>query len=469
LPAPWQADATEIARAIAARELSPGEVLESVLERIAAVDPTLGAFITVDADGARRAAQGAERQLAAGAPVGPLHGVPVAVKDLEDTAGLRTTYGTRAFGDRVPRRDSVVVERLRAAGAVIVGKTNTSAFGLLGETRNRLLDTRNPWDPTRTTGGSSGGSAAAVAAGMVPLATGTDSAGSITCPAGMCGVFGIKPTHGRVPMWPDAGDSLIFVAGGPLSRTVEDAALLLGVLSGHDSRDPVALREPPQDYRSSLAASLDRPRIACSPDLGRLAVDDEVRAATLAAARVFEGLGCSVVEEAPPVADWMPAYAPLYLSDVQAGLKDFLADHPDEFLPETQQEMAGSEHITGADVARGWNGLWRHRAGMADFFDRYDLLLTPATAVAAFPLGEPPARIGGADVPPGWLSFMPFAVPWNMTGQPTGSMPVGRTRDGLPIGLMMIARHGDEALILRAAAAFEQAQPWTAGLPVDCA
>jgi Asp-tRNA(Asn)/Glu-tRNA(Gln) amidotransferase A subunit family amidase len=276
----------------------------------------------------------------------------------------------------------------------------------------------------------------------------------------MCGVFGIKPTHGRVPIWPDAGDSLTFAAGGPLARTVEDAALALGVLSGHDPRDPIALREPPQDYRSELAAPLGRPRIAVSPDLGRLAVDEEVRAATLAAARVFEGLGCPVEEEAPPVPDWMPAYAPLYLSDAWAGLGDFLAEHPDEFLPETQEELAGAEDITGAEVARAWNGLLRHRAGMADFFERYDLLLTPATAVAAFPLGEPPSRIGGVEVSPGWLSFMPFAVPWNMTGQPTGSLPCARSRDGLPIGLMLIARHGEESLILRASAAFSEARPW---------
>ncbi|HEX6229300.1 MAG TPA: amidase [Solirubrobacterales bacterium] len=459
---------TRLSAMIEAKEASPVEVLEAHLKRVAELDPTLNAFLTVDRDGAREAARAAEKAVIDDRRLGPLHGVPVGVKDLEDTAGLRTTYGSSAYDDNVPAADSILVERLRASGAVIVGKTNTPAFGLLGETRNKLGDdARNPWDTTRTTGGSSGGSAAAVATGMVAFGTGTDSAGSITCPASMCGVFGIKPSHGRVPMHPDAGDSLTFNDGGPLTRNVEDAALILSVLAGPDSRDPVSLREDPPDFGSALTEEPTGLRIAYSPDLGHFAVDPEVREVTRAAAEVFAQLGDEVEEVTPEVANPWESYSPIYLADARAGLEEFLAAHEDDLFPETIEELAGSERITGAEVARAWHELHVFRRVMADFFDTYDLLLTPATAVTAFPVGEPPEEIGSERVKRGWMGFMPFSIPWNMTGQPTASVPCGTDSEGIPVGLMMIARLGAESTLLRAAHSFERARPWS--LPIDAA
>lgn len=454
--------ATELAAAYRRRELSPVEVTKAALAAAERLDGTLRAYLALDPDGALAAARRAEDALLAGsADLGPLHGVPVSVKDLEPTRGLVSTYGAAAYAGNVPAEDSVLVERLRAAGAVIVGKTNTPAFGLLGEVRNRLgEDARNPWDPTRTTGGSSGGSAAAVAAGITPLATGTDSAGSINCPAGMCGVVGVKPTHGRVPMAPDGGDSLLFNDGGPLAGTVADAALLLAALAGHDRRDPVSLREPAPDVVAAAAGALPPVRVAWSPDAGHYAVDPEVAAVAEAAARRFTDLGREPVAATPAVPDPWESYTPLYVTDVRLGLADFLRDHPEELFAETVDELAAVPPLSAEEHARAYHGLLRFRAAMADFFEAYDLLLTPSTAVAAFPCGQPPATIGGRAVRPGWGSFMPFQIMWNMTGQPAASVPAGFTADGLPVGLMIIGRHGREDLVLAAAAAYEAAAPW---------
>jgi len=458
--------AARLAELIARREVSPVEVADAYLARIAARDGVLHAYLTVDEGQVRAAAAAAERALAARRPVGPLHGVPVAVKDLEDTRGLRTTYGALPYREHVPSSDSALVERLRAAGAIVLGKTNTSPFGLLGETKNHLgPDCRNPWDVTRTTGGSSGGSAAAVATDLAPLATGTDSGGSITCPAAMCGVFGIKPNHGRVPLWPSPSDSLAFNHGGPLARSVEDAALLLTVLSGHDARDPVSLRADPPDMLDAVRTGLDGARIAFSPDLGHFAVDPEVLAVAEDAACAFAEAGLAPEPATPVVSDPWGIYTPLFLADVQAGLGEYVRAHRDDLFPETVAEIEGSDRITGAEVATALGRLQRFRADMAEFFTRYDLLLTPATAVPAFPVGRPPREIGGRAVEPGWKTFMPFQVAWNMTGRPVASVSCGFTSGGLPVGLLIAGPLFREDLVLAAAATFERLRPWIQTLP----
>jgi Asp-tRNA(Asn)/Glu-tRNA(Gln) amidotransferase A subunit family amidase len=459
--------ATELLAAYRAGELSPVEVVRSALEAAERLNGTLNAYLAIDHDGALDAARRAERELTERPDdLGALHGVPVSVKDLEMTRGLVSTSGAAAYASYLPDEDSILVQRLRAAGAVIVGKTNTPLFGLLGEVRNRLGDDgRNPWDPTRTTGGSSGGSAAAVAAGITPLATGTDSAGSINCPAGMCGVVGVKPSHGRVPMIPNAGDALLFNDGGPLARTVADAALMLAALAGHDPRDPVSLRTAPPDFRAAVDGKLPPVRVAFSPDAGHHAVDPEVAAVAGAAARRFADLGCEPVAETPPVPDPWPIYTPLYLSDARVGLADFVRDHPEEFFPETVDELAAVPPLSAEDYVRAYHELLRFRSTMADFFDRYPLLLTPTTAVAAFPCGQPPATIGGRAVRPGWMSYMPFQIMWNMTGQPAASVPAGFTADGLPVGLLIVGPLGREDLVLAAASAYEAAAPWIGNRP----
>jgi Asp-tRNA(Asn)/Glu-tRNA(Gln) amidotransferase A subunit family amidase len=460
LPASAEADrwsAAALARLIARRELSAADALEWALERIERLElePGLKAFLTIAEEGARAAAIAADRAVAAGEPLGPLHGVPVGVKDLEWTAGIRTTYGSPAFRDFVPSEDSIVVERLRAAGAIVVGKTNTSEFGLLGETRNPLIgETRNPWDPLRTVGGSSGGSAAAVAAGMVPVAVGSDTGGSITCPAAMCGVFGIKPTRGLVPTWPDPGDSRILLDSGPITRTVPDAQLMLDVLGGSDPRDPTSYVQA--DGGDAPASPL---RIAWSPDWDRLAVDPEVRNAAAAAVTVFERLGHHVEAARPAVGDPFEIMLPIVAADTCALLERAELELSDLSVDAALEvELLGAPTIT--ELVRALNALTRFRRTVDAFFERFDVMVTPATAVAAFPLAQAPSSIDGQAVDPRWTTFMPFQAPWNLAGQPTATLPCGQTGDGLPIGLLVSGPRGRDRMLLRVCAEFEQASPW---------
>ncbi len=438
---------------------------EAVTATLAAIErrADLGTFVTLDPEGALAAADAADRRLAVG-ETAPLLGVPIGVKDLHETAGLRTTYGALAFRDNVPDEDCILVARLRAAGAVIVGKTNTPALGLLGETKNRLgPDTRNPADPSLTSGGSSGGSASAVGAGLVPGATGTDSAGSITAPSSMCGVFGIKPTLGRIPTWPIPDDSMLFLTHGPIAATVADAAALLEVMAGHDARDPMARRDPLPDLAAAIAgadgtAPLKGLRVAWSATLDWFPVDDEVRAITEAAVRTVATLGAEVDEAAPQVEHPMELYFPIFGVDTRRSALPVL--EPDDLYPESLEETSRYPQLTAEEHVGLMARLWRFRSGLDDFFAHYDVLITPVTATPAFPLGQPPSRIGGVDVEPGWMSFMPFSSPWNLGTQPTASMPGGVTAAGRPVGVMVVAAPGREDLVIRVAAAFEHAQPW---------
>jgi Asp-tRNA(Asn)/Glu-tRNA(Gln) amidotransferase A subunit family amidase len=357
----------------------------------------------------------------------------------------------------VPADDCIAVARLRAAGAVVVGKTHTPAFGLLGETRSRLApDARNPHDPGCTTGGSSGGSAAAVAAGVVPAATGTDSAGSITAPAAMCGVVGLKPTLGRIPTWPVPDDSLQFLTHGPLAASVADAALLVEVMAGHDPRDPVALRTPLPDLRAPLArAADDRPlaglRIAWSADLGHLPVDGAIADACREAALRLADRGADVIEAAPAIEHPADVYLPVLAADTRRAVLPQV--DPEELFPETHAELAAWPPQTAEEYVGARARMDRLRAALDGFFTEVDVLVTPATATTAFPCGEPPTVIGGRRVEPGWPTFMPFSMPWNMGGQPTLSVPVGHDADGLPVGAMVIADRGREDLLVAAALA----------------
>ena len=270
------APACRLGEMIASRDVSPVELVDLFLGRIERINPKLSAYLTVTDEYARAEAKNAERAVSRGESLGSLHGVPIAIKDLEYTKGIRTTMGSLVHKDFVPEEDSIEVERLRAAGAIILGKTNASEFGMLGETKNRLGDhCRNPWKTGRTTGVSSGGSAAAIASGLAPLSTGSDSAGSITSPAGFCGVYGIKPTLGRIPRWP-LGGPYLFVHHGPLTWTVKDAALMLQVIAGHDRRDPMAIRGGPPNYSAALEEPLGEMKVAWSPDQGFAEVDTDV-------------------------------------------------------------------------------------------------------------------------------------------------------------------------------------------------
>jgi aspartyl-tRNA(Asn)/glutamyl-tRNA(Gln) amidotransferase subunit A len=456
--------AVEIARLIRERAVSPVEVMEQTLARIEHANGHLHAFLTVCAERARREAREAERALKDGRPLGPLHGVPFSVKDLECTAGTRTTFGSPMYADHVPDEDSIGVARLRAAGAILVGKTNTPEFGLLGETRNLLGDdARNPWDLTRTTAGSSGGAAASAAAGLAALNVGSDGAGSIAAPSGMCGAVGVKPSTGRIPAWPIPPTSRLFVASGPITRTVDDAQLMLAVMSGHDPRDPISLRSslPALDY-GPYDTSL---RVAWTPDLGHFPVDAEVRdACERTAGRLIE-LGWTVDADRPDIDNPWHAYLPLFWAETWMELGPALREDPGRFHPEVVPEITPGENVTAGDFIGALNELTYFRRAVDDFFGRYDLLALPATATAAFPVGEQPTTIGATAVEPSWLNFMPFPVAWNMGGNPTATVPAGFTTDGLPVGLMFVARAGREDLVLSAARAVELIQPWAQTAP----
>jgi Asp-tRNA(Asn)/Glu-tRNA(Gln) amidotransferase A subunit family amidase len=460
--------ATALAAAIRKRKVSPVEVVDAVLDRIARVNPALNAYVTLTDEAARREAKAAERALMRrSARLGALHGVPFSVKDLITTAGVRTTFGSPLFRDNVPAEDAPAVARMKAAGAIMLGKTNTPTLGWIGTTDNLLFGvTHNPWDLASTPGGSSGGAGAAVAAGLGPLALGTDGGGSIRKPAAFCGLFGHKASYGRVPIHPHGGAwSLSHV--GPMTRTVEDAALMLQVCAGPDERDQYSLPPSGVDFQRALRGGLKGLRVAYSERMGYApAVDAEVRNACAQAARVFRRLGCRVETVEPAWPSPWECWRVTFLGGIAARLAPYLREHRDEIdpglLPAIEDFLkAGPTVYTQAWFDRlAW---WQHARA---FFERYDLLLTPTAATPAFPLGVLwPTEIDGQAV--GREAGSAFTFPFNMTGQPAASVPCGFTRSGLPIGLQIVGRRFDDATVLRASAAFERAQPWITRRPPE--
>src|SRR5215471_11497159 len=396
--------ATELGRLIRGRKISPVEVTEAVLARIERLNPTLHAFLTVTADHARELARAAEARAQRGDWKGPLDGIPYSLKDLEATAGIRTTMGSKFFEDNVPTEDGVAAARLRASGGVLLGKTNTSHFGYKDMCDNLLgPPCANPWNLRRTSGASSGGAGSAVAAGLGPLAHGSDGSGSIRIPSALCGIFGLKPSLGRVPAWPSADLWTARSHNGPMTRTVRDAALMLSVMAGPDARDPLSIDAAPADYLAACDGDLRGLKVGWSRDLGFAAVDREVGDIAERAARRFAELGCKV-EEAR--IDW---------------------GNPHDF----------------------------HR-------------IIYSVNVAARPLDPGPfeglADLGGK---PAYSIFerVPFMYPFNLTGQPAANVPCGFTKEKLPVGLQIAARWHRETDVFRAAACFEALQPWAPHRP----
>jgi aspartyl-tRNA(Asn)/glutamyl-tRNA(Gln) amidotransferase subunit A len=451
--------ATELARAIARKKVSPLEVVDAVLARIEKLS-TLNAYVTLDGDGARKAARAAERALTRrSARLGPLHGVPFSVKDLVVTRGVRTTFGTPIYRDHVPTMDAPVVERLKAAGGIMIGKTNTPTFGWVGITDNLVFGvTRNPWNLDRTPGGSSGGGAAAVAAGLAPLAVGTDGGGSIRKPVAFCGIFGHKPTYGRIPIHPH-GASWSFSHVGPMTRTVRDAALMMNVCAGADPRDQYSLPADRVDYVKALGGTVRGLRVAYSDTLGFApAVDPEIRAATRAAATVFRKLGCRVETVNPGWPSPYECWRTIFLGGIGARLAPY-RDRPDDIDPGLRPIVEEALSMPPTAYVQAWfeRNAWAEHTRR--FFEKYDLLLSPTVATAAFELGRLyPSTIDGQAVSREASSAFTFA--FNMTGEPAASVPCGFTRDGLPIGLQIIGRRFDDATVLRASAAYEAARPW---------
>ena len=454
--------ASDLRQLIDARQVSAVELTGMFLRRIEHLNPTLNAYLTITAEEALASARDSDEALARGETLGPLHGIPTSIKDLELTNGIRSTAGSLVFKDHIPQQDSIVVERVRSSGAVILGKTNTPEFGFSGTTENRLGDAcRNPWNTECTSGGSSGGAGAAVAAGLCALATGSDGGGSIRIPASFCGVYGIKPTQGRVPRYGGIGRPAYntLSQSGPISRTVADGALLLQVMAGPDNRDPGCLRAQPPDLLAALVEDIQGLRLAWSPDLGYAAVDPEIAATTSTHAKVFDELGCTVEEIELGLEDPFPSFWDIFSIAGYTAYGHLLDDHRAELTDYARKAIVRGRELSGSDYSRALLEVLRLQARMDVLFERFDLLLTPTTAVTAFPIDQHPAVIAGREVDPFW-AFTPFTYVFNMTMQPAANLPSGFSSSGMPIGLHIIGRRGEETTVLRASAAFEQARPW---------
>ena len=456
----WRS-ALELGDLIRKKELTPVEVTDAALARLEAVNPLLNAFCLVAAARAREQAREAEIAVVKGEPLGPLHGVPISIKDVLATRGLATTGGSRLFADAVPEEDAIPVARLKAAGAVILGKTNTSEFGHKAVTENPLFGvTRNPWNPERTPGGSTGGGGAAVAAGVGPLALGTDGGGSVRIPAAFCGVFGLKPSFGRVPHAGGFPGWAHVSHVGPLARTVRDAAALLDVIAGGDDHDRRSLPREPGSYLQACDAGVAGLHVAWTPDLGYAAVDPRVRALCETAAAEFESLGCHVEVVSPGWEDPEAWFGTLIAAQFYAAWSDRLPDAEPLMDPTLVTLIRRGGAVPARDYVRAVDRIEAYWAEVRAFLERFDLLLMPTVAVPPFDAGaRPPREVDGRSV--SVLGWMPFTFPFNLTGQPAASVPAGFTDDGLPVGLQIVGRRHADATVLAAAAAFEAACPWS--------
>jgi len=449
----WALSATELVEGFRKRTLSPVEVTKAVLARIEQFNPVLNAFNLVASDEAIRQATESEKRWTAGQPKGLLDGVPVSIKDIILTKGWPTLRGSKTIDAKGPWNDDApVTARLREHGAVLLGKTTTPEFGWKGVTDSPLTGiTRNPWNPAKTPGGSSGGAAAAVASGMGPLAVGTDGGGSIRIPCSFTGLFGIKPSFGRVPAWPLSPFGTVAHVG-PMARSVADAALMLNVIAQPDARDWHALPYDARDWRMGLDGGVADLRIAFSPNLGYAKVDPEVAALVKKAVSLFEELGAKVEEKDPGFADPAPIFTTHWFSGaafLMKGIRNPALVDPGLREVAAQGAKITADAILDAQMKRGALGLH-----MNLFHRDYDLLVTPTLSIAAFDAGK---EVADKMLQSRWTDWTPFSFPFNLTQQPAASIPCGLTRAGLPVGLHLVGPRYADALVLRAAQAFEKA------------
>ncbi len=464
----WRMPAHEQAALVADRTLSPIDLVEESLSRLAELDPSLHAVSTPDHDGARETARRQEKALASGETLGPMGGVPVLVKDLIAVRGMRMTGGSPAYRDFIADQDDVVVERLRAAGAIVLGKTNVSEMGYTALSHNPIhKTTRNPWNTDMTPGGSSAGSAAAVAGGICSVALGSDGGGSVRAPAAHCGLVGFKPSMGRVPLYPGCRDerfpgfssweSLEHI--GPLARDVNDVALMMSVMAGPDHRDRHSIPCDDLDWTTVCERRPGKIRIAYCSSFSYVTVDEEVRRIVGEAVKTLAlSLGADLVDCAPTWED--PAetfWATVALDTDLTGMRELAKRFGSEMSPQVTGLLDRpwtAEELTDAvrDRKAFVNSMWR-------FMSDFDLVVTPTTTVPPFPIDTPgPETVNGDRVDP--TSWTAFTMPFNVTGQPAVSVPAGWTTSGLPVGMQIAGRHLDDSLVLSAAAAFQAASDW---------
>jgi amidase len=451
-------NATDLAKAIQSKDVSCREVMGAFLDRIDAVDGQVNAICTLERELAIEGAQAADDQLAAGNAPGRLHGLPIAIKDLVETKGIKTTFGSPLFKDFVPQEDQLFVSRLKQAGAIVIGKTNTPEFGAGSHSFNPVHGvTRNPYDLSKAAGGSSGGAAAALATGMLPIADGSDLGGSLRNPASFCNVVGFRPSPGRVPRHPNLkpGDRLSVL--GPMGRNVTDTALLLSVMAGPDERDPISLREPGEQFLASLARDFKGARIAWSPDMGHLAVTSDVKHVLGEALSVFQDLGCTVDAAHPELANAEEIFLTLRSAMFAERFAPYV-DRLDELVKDTiawnvRQGLGRSEE----EVAKTETDRLKLREVMDRFFETHDFLLLPAAQLPPFPAEwDWVHEIEGVKYD-NYLQWMQACCVITLTECPAISVPGGFTAEGLPVGLQIVGPRGKDLEVLQIAYAFEQA------------
>lgn len=454
--------ATTIAHLIRQRAVSASEVLEAHLTRIEAINPLVNAIVTLDIDGARRRAREIDAQLARGEDPGPLAGLPVAHKDLVETKGMRTTYGSPIFADFVPDFDALIVARLKAAGAVTIGKTNTPEFGAGSQTFNPVFGvTRNPYDLSKTCGGSSGGAAVALACGMIPIADGSDLGGSLRNPAGYCNVVGFRSSPGRVPIWPDPTPYLPFAIDGPMARTVGDIALIMQAIAGPDPRAPLSISEPATIFTQSLERDLRGVRVAWSPDLGGLPIDPRVSEVIAAQRTVFAQLGCIVEEATPDLTDADEIFQVMRAFRYELTLGALLDRERARIKETVIWNIEAGRALSGPQVGRAMRLHAELLTRLYDFMQEYEFIVAPVSQVPPFPVEQPyVTEING--VPMGnYIEWMRSCYYISVCNLPAIAVPAGFTRDGLPVGLQIIGRPRADLSVLQLAHAFEQAtQYW---------
>ena len=453
--------AQELVNLIRTKRLSPVELMTQALQRIEAVNPVLNAFVSVRAEQAMDEAKTLAEHLASHEAIGPLAGIPIGVKDLEDVKGAVTSFGSVPYQNNSAQRDSIQVSRLKGAGAIVVGKTNTPEFGFTGFTKNMLYGvTRNPWNTERTPGGSSGGSAAAVAGGMVPMATGSDAGGSIRIPASYSGCFGLKTSFGRIPRGPfPLLQTHSIWCMGPLSRTVKDAALYLDCVSGYHPSDPGSLPFPEYSFFKTIEDIPLNLRIAFSPTLGYARVQKDVMSLVENAVTCFEDMGHTIELWQGSLPDTGETWSQLFNFDLYAQLSHDLEKNREKMGKTLVNSLDQIKSFSIDDSIRAQKVRTELNQIMEDLFERFDLLITPTMPTEAFAAkGPPPPEIDGHPIP--LLGAVAFTYPFNLSGHPAASVPAGLTEDGLPAGLQIIGPRQRDDLVLQASYAYERMRPW---------
>ena len=459
-------NAVEIANKIRKGEISAVQTMEAHLAQIERINPQVNAIVTLVPELALEEARKADEKQAKGGNIGPLHGLPIAHKDLVPTKGIRTTFGSLVFQDFIPEEDALLVERLREGGAIMLGKTNTPEFGAGSQTFNQVFGvTRNPYDLSKTCGGSSGGAAVSVACRMLPIADGSDLGGSLRNPTNYCNVVGFRPSVGRVPSWPSESGWNSFAVDGPIARTVEDTALMLSVLAGPDSRSPICLPERGSIFLKSLERNLKGVRIAWSPDLGGLPVDSRVTETLEAQRHVFEDLGCVVEEGFPDFSDADEIFKTFRAWFYELKLASLLPEHRKKFKETVVWNIESGMKLSGPELGRAEVKRTALFHRVREFMQDYDFLALPVSQVPPFPVEqEYVSEINGLQMGT-YLDWMRSCYFISVTGQPAISVPCGFTAEGLPVGLQLVGRPQDYLGVLQLANAFEKATGFYKTIP----